>query len=194
MGNGKREVVLAGYDPRWPGMYEEERVLILRATGDRLIAIEHIGSTAIAGLSAKPIIDILAGVRRLSDADTGIEALRGIGYGYVPEYEAQLPERRYFRKGPEGARTHHLHIVEYGERLWRELLLFRDYLRAHPETATQYRDLKQGLVKRLGHDKRAYTEAKTTFVEGVLAEARVHLGTESSLRSRVETRSAGENR
>lgn len=165
-------VVMLEYDPRWPEEYLEEEGHIRGAMGASLVAVEHIGSTAVPRLAAKPIIDILAGVRRLIDAEGCIDALQGIGYEYVPEYEADLPDRRYFRKGSAGARTHHLHVVEHGGAFWRDHVLFRDYLRAHPERARQYEELKRDLAKRLGRDKHAYTDAKASFVRGVLAEAR----------------------
>ena len=94
----KRPVIIVDYDPRWPTIYSKEKDRILSVIGTRAVAIEHVGSTAIAGLGAKPIIDIMVAVRQLSDAKECIEPLRSIGYKYIPEYEKELPERRYFRK------------------------------------------------------------------------------------------------
>ena len=92
-------VIIVEYDPRWPTLYEEERERILRAVGDLVVAIEHVGSTAVPNLGGKPIIDIMPAVRRLEDAELCVEPLGGIGYEYVPEYNDIIPERRYFHKG-----------------------------------------------------------------------------------------------
>ena len=91
-------ITIAHYDPQWPILYEEEKARILGVIGDKVVAIEHIGSTAVPGLGAKPIIDITVAVRHLADAEKCIEPLQSVGYEYVPEYEVSIPERRYFRK------------------------------------------------------------------------------------------------
>lgn len=165
-------IVVEEYDPQWPRLYEEERARIMTAIGQTLVAIEHVGSTAVPGLAAKPIIDILAAVRLLVEARGHIEPLRLIGYEYVPEYEAEFPERRYFRKGPPEARTHHLHVVELASTFWERHLLFRDYLRAHPQDACQYAALKRELAARHGADREAYTDAKTAFITSIEKTAR----------------------
>jgi len=110
----KNPVTVADYDPRWPRIYEEEKARILNAIGNKVVAVEHVGSTAVPGLGAKPIIDTRIGTAHLSDAGDCIEPLRSIDYEYVPEYEASIPERHFFRKGPEGApnKHFHLHMVE----------------------------------------------------------------------------------
>jgi GrpB-like predicted nucleotidyltransferase (UPF0157 family) len=93
-------------------MFEEERGLIPRTAGDLIVAIEHIGSTAVPDLGGKPSIGIMPAVRSLVHAERCIEPLEGIGYEYVPEYNEVIPERRYFHQGPPQGRTHHLHVVE----------------------------------------------------------------------------------
>lgn len=160
-------VVIADYDPQWPILFEEEKGRILGVTGERVLAIEHIGSTAVPGLGAKPVIDIMVGVRRLADAKECVEPLRSIGYKYEPEAEAEIPERRYFDKGLPGARTHHLHMVEVSSDFWERHLLFRDYLRKHPGVAGQYYRLKKELAARYKTDRAGYTEAKTAFIRSV---------------------------
>jgi GrpB-like predicted nucleotidyltransferase (UPF0157 family)/protein associated with RNAse G/E len=169
----KNPVVIADYDPLWPAIYAEERDRILGATGDRLLAIEHVGSTAVPGLAAKPIIDIMVGISRLSDSSKCIMPLRSIGYEYVPEYEKEIPERRYFHRGPRGVpnKHFHLHMVEHTSDFWKRHLLFRDYLRAHPDVAQNYCQLKRELAKRYTSNRDAYTEAKTSFIESVVAQA-----------------------
>lgn len=152
-------------------MYEEESQRILNATGDLLVTIEHIGSTAVPGLAAKPIIDLMAAVRRLTDAEECIEPLQTVGYEYVAEYNEIMPERRYFRKGPPERRTHHLHIVEFTGDFWTRHLLFRDYLRAHPKEAQEYCRLKKDLSAKYRTDREGYTEAKASFIESVISKA-----------------------
>jgi len=164
-------VVIVEYDPQWPTLYEEEKDRILAVVGRVIVAVEHIGSTAVPGLGAKPIIDIMAAVPHLADAEQCIEPLETIGYEYVPEYNDIIPERRYFHKGPPEGRTHHLHIVELTSEFWERHLLFRDFLRTHPEEAQQYDLLKKELAVRFRSNREAYTDAKTSFIESVVAKA-----------------------
>ena len=165
-------VVIVDYDPQWPTLYEEERDRILAVVGDLVVAIEHVGSTAVPGLGGKPIIDIMPWVRSLADAERCIEPLEGIGYEYVPEYNDLLPERRYFHKGPPQGRTHHLHMVEQTGEFWDRHLLFRDWLRTHPQDAQEYYRLKKELAARFGRDREGFTDAKTPFIESIVARAR----------------------
>ncbi len=175
-----RSIVVADYDPQWPVRFARERDLILRACGPHaFIAIEHVGSTAVPRLGAKPIIDIMPGLRSLDDAPPLIAKLATIGYEYVPEYEqptppfdSGLPERRYCRKDANGERAFHLHMVETASEFWARHLLFRDYLRAHPEAAREYARLKRELAARFGADRVGYTNAKTGFITGIEAKAR----------------------
>ena len=164
-------VIIVEYNPQWPIMYEEEKAKILGAIGRKITAIEHIGSTAIPGLGAKPIIDIMVGVRRPAEAEECIEPLQIIGYEFVPPEKAGIPERRYFRKRALGMRTHHLHMVEIGGEFWETHLLFRNRLRANPSITKQYYVLKQRLAEQYGSDREGYTEAKTPFIQSVLAKA-----------------------
>lgn len=168
-------VLIVDYNPDWPRMFEVEKARILAAIGDRIAAIEHVGSTAVTGLGAKPIIDIMVGLNRLADARECIAPLEQVGYEYVPQYEVVMPERRYFRKGPPTARTHHVHMVETTSDFWERHLLFRDYLRSHPDVARQYFLLKKELAERYGSDREGYAEAKTAFIRSVEATARALL-------------------
>lgn len=164
-------ITIADYDPRWPALYEEEKARILAAIGEWLVDIQHVGSTAVPGLAAKPIIDIMPGIRSLTDAQHCIAALEALGYEYVPEYEAELPERRYFRKRATPY-SHHIHMVEATSDFWQRHLLFRDYLRAHPDAAAEYGELKRRLAARIGDDRVGYTEAKTEFIRSIEERAR----------------------
>ena len=164
-------VVLADYDPQWPERYQVEAARIRAAIAGWLEGIEHIGSTAVPNLAAKPIIDIAVGVRRLADAEHCIEPLERIGYAYQPRAEEMVPDRRVFRKGESAAREFHLHIVEARGPDWERWLLFRDYLRAHPEKAREYEQLKRALSS-CQRDNRAYTALKSAFIMAAVAEAR----------------------
>jgi len=168
-------VLLVDYDARWPVIFEKEKARIMEMIGDKVVAIEHVGSTAVPDLGAKPIIDMMIAVNHLSDAAECIEPLTSIGYEYVPEYEVSRPERRYFRKGPHDAsnRHFHLHMVERTSDFWERHILFRDYLRTHPEVAQEYCGLKKQLAEKHGLDREAYTEAKTSFIDSVVARARL---------------------
>jgi GrpB-like predicted nucleotidyltransferase (UPF0157 family) len=166
------EVVVVEYNPLWPLLFEEERARIQGIINPWLESVEHIGSTSVTGLGAKPVIDIMVGIRSLDDAPECIRRLETVGYEYVPKHEAILPERRYFHKGASThARTHHLHMVEKTNVFWQRHLLFRDYLRAHAETALEYYELKRALAERFRFDRGAYTDAKTSFIEAVVARA-----------------------
>lgn len=175
MGNNNMasgQVVIVEYDPRWPMMYEEEKARILDAIGHRLVALEHMGSTSVPGLAAKPIIDMMAAIDSLANVQECVTSLRGLGYEYVPEFEDTIPERRYFRKGPQGARTHHLHMVELKSEFWERQLLFRDYLRAHSDEARRYAELKKALAARYRNDRAGYQDAKTPYITSVEEKAR----------------------
>lgn len=164
-----RPVSVADYDPRWASMFEEARAEIMGRCGAAVVAVEHIGSTSVPGLAAKPIIDIMAGVESLDDARALVGPLAALGFEYVPK--SDFPGRRFFRRGLRGAGTHHLHVVELGGREWRRHLLLRDYLRAHPETAARYERLKRALAATHGPDRGAYTAAKTPFIDSVVERA-----------------------
>jgi GrpB-like predicted nucleotidyltransferase (UPF0157 family) len=153
-------------------MFEDEKARLMALVGEWVADIQHIGSTSVPGLGAKPVIDILIGVRSLADADAHcLQPIVSLGYEYVPAYEAGMPYRRFFRKNDaQGERTHHIHLVEIGGEFWERHLVFRDYLRAHPEAAKDYERLKRELAPRFtnGND---YAEAKTDFIRSVEAAA-----------------------
>jgi GrpB-like predicted nucleotidyltransferase (UPF0157 family) len=162
-------VVIVEYDPRWPVMFEEEKALLQKTIGGKVQVFEHMGSTAVPGLGAKPIIDIIAAVRRLEEAEACVEPLQALNYVYVPEFNTVIPERRFFRKVP---RTHHLHFTTAETEFWKRQLLFRDYLRLHPETAQEYFRLKVELAAKFGSDRDGYTNAKTEFIKSIEERAR----------------------
>ncbi len=157
-------VLLQPYDPTWPDQFAAEQKQIAAALGDRALAIEHIGSTSIPGLSAKPVVDILVAVKQLAEAVDCIAPLAKLGYTFIDH--PQNIQRRYFRKGMP--RTHHLHIVEAGRPEAVDHIAFRDALRRDPALRQQYADLKASLAERYPTNRAAYTEAKGEFIRHVL--------------------------
>jgi GrpB-like predicted nucleotidyltransferase (UPF0157 family) len=162
----KVRVVIVDYDPEWPRLFEEERRR-LRAALPRAGSIEHMGSTSVPGLGAKPIIDIMVGVRDRAEADMFQKRLEPAGYlDVTPE----PGETEWFYCLGRGTRQlyYHVHLVIEGSRHWRRQLAFRDKLRADPGLAAEYDALKRRLADYHGEDREGYTEAKTEFITGVL--------------------------
>jgi GrpB-like predicted nucleotidyltransferase (UPF0157 family) len=163
-------VEVVDYDQQWPQRYAEERDRIASVIGDAAVAIEHVGGTAVPGLPAKPVIDLMVGVADIERAGPAVAGLINLGYEYIPEFETQLPDRRYFRRGtPE---SHHVHMVPVSSDYWSDHLLFRDYLRTHPQAAEEYGKLKRGLAGRFHLDRGAYRAGKVPFIDTVVAAAR----------------------
>ncbi len=177
------EVEIVSYDPRWPALFAaEERELRNALPSGAFIAIEHAGSTAIPGVAAKPIIDIFVAVRSIPIArQTLVEPIKAIGYVYWEDNPN--PERMFFVKGmpPFGARrTHHVHLCEPSSEHWSRPLLFRDYLRRHPDRARAYVELKRDFAERFRDDREGYTAAKDGFVLDIVAKARNEIARASS--------------
>jgi GrpB-like predicted nucleotidyltransferase (UPF0157 family) len=167
------EVEIVDYDPRWTLSFDEEAKR-LRAVLDPalIVGLEHFGSTAIPGLSAKPIIDILIAVQSLTAAQaTFVEALRKLDYVHWADNPKK--DRMFFVKGmpPFGSkRSHHVHVTEPHGDMWQRLA-FRDYLRAHREEAETYERLKRRLAAEHQADREAYTDAKSAYIESVMRKA-----------------------
>lgn len=163
-----KNIYIVPYDPDWPTRFRREYEPLADVFRDEPAAIEHVGSTAVPGLGAKPIIDIMVGVSALKHVGERIAHLLALDYAYVPEYEVELPDRRYFRKPRAGPRSYHLHCVVRGGDFWRRHLAFRDYLRHNPDAARAYYELKIELAAEYRFDGVAYTEAKSGFIESIL--------------------------
>ncbi|MBF8299473.1 MAG: Glutamate-rich protein [Dehalococcoidia bacterium] len=163
-------IYIAPYDSRWPARFADERMAISEAITTWIEGgIEHVGSTAVPGLAAKPVIDIMAGVRNLVDSRAAFGPLAKLGYLYAP-YRTEV--MHWFCKPSEEHRTHHLHLVEYLSPRWKAVIGFRDYLRLHPETAREYEALKRALALRFSNDREAYTEAKSSFIDQIVSLTR----------------------
>jgi GrpB-like predicted nucleotidyltransferase (UPF0157 family) len=164
-------LVVRPYSEEWPNLFRAIREELLAVFSPLAVAIEHIGSTSVPGLAAKPVIDVLLGARSLTDIEANIAALGNHGYSYVPKYEREIPMRRYFVKSPAASLRIHLHAVEIGSSIWREHLAFRDALRSDPDLRSRYQSLKLRLAEEYADDKSAYTAAKGPFIQSVLAAA-----------------------
>lgn len=165
--NITEEVALVPYDPQWADRFEVEKQAISAALGDRVAAIHHIGSTAIPGLAAKPVIDIMLVVRQLADFVDCIAPLQKLGYSFI-DYPQNV-DRKFFRKGEP--RTHHLHIVAADNAELRDHLIFRDALRADTTLRDEYAALKYDLANRFKTDRAHYSDSKTQFVRSVIESA-----------------------
>jgi GrpB-like predicted nucleotidyltransferase (UPF0157 family) len=160
-------VSLAEYDPAWPAKFERERAQLAAAIGRWIEGgVDHVGSTAVPGLEAKPTIDILAGVESLESGRACFEPLGDLGYAYAPYLPADM---HWFCKPSPARREFHLHLVPVCSERYRDELAFRDLLRADPNLARAYVELKRSLAARFPADREAYTEGKTAFVARALA-------------------------
>ena len=167
------EIIIVEHNPDWKLFFtlEVERTYQV-LNPNSIVRIEHFGSTAIPGLAAKPIIDILIGVDSLVSAKQyAVAPLELLGYAFWRDNPD--PKRMFFVKGlpPNSPRTHHIHMVEPDSILW-ERLIFRDYLREHPKEAQRYEQLKYNLAKNYRSDREAYTAGKTKYIESVMQKAR----------------------
>ena len=163
-----RTIEVVEYNPLWPKRFESERDLLHRTLRDVAVEIHHIGSTAVPGLAAKPIIDILIEVTDLSALDSLDGEMEAIGY--EPKGEFGIPGRRYFRKGGD-ERTHHIHAFAQGDFNVTRHVAFRDYLRANPDVAREYGELKKRVALECQNDIDRYCDGKDAYINRVEAIA-----------------------
>lgn len=160
---GAMNVIVVAHDPRWARDFEREAEAIHAALDIPPIALHHIGSTAITGILAKPVVDLLGVVADLDGIDRRAATMRGLDYEVMGPYG--IDGRRYFRKsGADGRRTHHLHVFAAGSPQIERHLAFRDYLREHPSKAAEYSALKARLTAGGGASMDAYIEGKAPFI------------------------------
>ncbi len=158
-----REVVVVAPDPGWRKGFEAEAVRLSSVFGENLVEMHHIGSTAVPGLAAKPLIDMIPEVRDIRRVDALNEEMATLGYEAWGEYG--LPGRRLFTRVKNGERTHNVHVYATGNPEVERHLAFRDYMNAHPEEAHAYGRLKEGLARRFPTDFDAYMDGKDAFVK-----------------------------
>jgi len=164
------KITIAEYSSAWLQMFAEEKTRLQRILSISAV-VEHIGSTSVPGLAAKPIIDIMVGLADFTQADTLVLRVHSLGYEYVSQFEVEMPFRRYFRKDNEGVRTHQIHMVALNGEFWHRHLAFRDYLKAHPNVAAEYATLKRKLAEQDWQDVNDYANAKTEFIQSIEAQA-----------------------
>lgn len=156
---------LEQYDSNWPSKFESEKLIIEQALGSWISGgVEHVGSTAVYGLTAKPIIDIMVGIQDLEKAKECIKILQSIGYQYYP-YKPEI--MHWFCKPSVFKREYHLYLMESTGSEWKKRIAFRDYLRTHPEAAEEYVNLKKVLAEKFENDRELYTQSKTEFIEKI---------------------------
>lgn len=168
-------VVITEYDPEWVNLFNKEKELIEKLFKNVSLQIEHVGSTAVPGLAAKPIVDIMIGVDGFEIGRSLVKPLKDIGYHYVSELEKDMPERLFLFRGSSDGHSHHIHITQPTTDFWIDHILFRDYLCKYPSVAQAYGNLKMKLAQQHHTDRVAYGHAKTDFIEDVLAKARAEL-------------------
>jgi GrpB-like predicted nucleotidyltransferase (UPF0157 family) len=162
-------VRIVDYDPAWPELAAAELGRVGSALGEQAVRLEHVGSTAVPGLAAKPIIDLQLSVPDVERRERYVERLEGLGYLFVPAPES--PDYHFFAKPAERPRAYHLHVCEAGSEHESRHVALRDYLRAHPGDAARYEALKRRLVARHPEDRLAYIEGKDEFVATLEARA-----------------------
>ena len=166
----KRRVGVVSYNPNWKKMYKEESEKIKNILNDIIVDIHHIGSTAIPGIKAKPVIDVLVEVKNIEAVDQYNHKVEELGYEVMGEYG--IPKRRFFRKGGN-KRTHHIHIFQAGNEEIERHINFKEYLITHPDKAREYSKLKEKLVNKYTYDVENYINGKSDFIKEIDRKAKL---------------------
>lgn len=160
-----RRVEVVPHDPEWKKKYEKEASIVRSIFKKEILAIHHVGSTAIPGISAKPIIDILVEVNNIEKIDEFNKDM--IEQGYIPKGQSGIPNRRLFIKGSEELRISHIHVFQEEDTEIIRLLNFRDYMIAHPKEAQEYSQLKERLAREFPENIDGYIEGKDAFIKNI---------------------------
>ena len=167
LGLDRKNVKLSKYNPNWKKAFEAEKKAIEDTLEKELVDIEHIGSTAIPGMSAKPILDFMIAIDSVDHYEKFIVPLKELGYEFRRDNRS-TQEHVLFVKGAEDFRTHYLKLTQKDSEFWNEHILFRDYLINNPDIAKEYQELKEGLQKIHGSNRETYTEQKAEFIKKIL--------------------------
>lgn len=169
----REEIKIVPYNPEWPKLFEDEaESLRSKLPASLIMRIEHFGSTAVPGLAAKPVIDILVEVKSLDETQSEIAPLlEAEGYDYFWRTDVSPAYAWFIKRNAEGKRTHHIHMVEADSKLW-DRLYFRDYLKEFSDEARHYAELKRSLSEKYPNDRIKYTEGKTEFIISVTERAK----------------------
>lgn len=160
-------VKLEEYNSNWKEMYKEEEKRLKELLKDNIVEIMHVGSTSIEGLPAKPVIDIMITVKRLSDVEK-FKHLFTTELGYDLRDDGGVKDEYLVRKGNEDDRTHFIHIIEENSERYENFIYFKNYLESHPEKITEYRNLKEELSKKYSDDRKSYTASKNDFIQNII--------------------------
>lgn len=175
----QRKVILVPYDPTWRKLAQQEAERLKDALSIDVLEVHHIGSTAIPGIKAKPILDFVLVVRNLEELDRHTDEMESLGY--VAKGERGIPGRRFFTKDTNGTRSHHVHVFQENNSEIERHLIFRDYLLVHDDDAKEYEKLKEKLAARFPNRSGDYTEAKSDFIYKIVEKARRWKKQEQSL-------------
>jgi len=170
IGLENEKVKLSPYNPVWEKLYKKEEKILIPVIERYRLDIEHIGSTSILGAKAKPIIDIAVGVKNLKDGERLIKPLKKLGYEC--KHDASIEKRYFFTKGGENHTTHHLHIVKFNSKLWKNQIIFRDYLRKNKKIVKKYNELKEELAEKYKNDRKKYVAGKDKFIKSIIKKAK----------------------
>lgn len=169
LGLGRGNVELSKYHPGWKKAFEQAKKAIQKELGERVLGIEHIGSTAIPGMSAKPILDFMVAVDSIDNYEEYIMPLKKLGYEFRRDNRIRNPQEHVlFSKGPADFRTQYLKLTQKNSQFWKESILFRDYLITHSDIAKEYQQLKEKLQTDHSSNRKAYTEAKAEFIQSIV--------------------------
>jgi GrpB-like predicted nucleotidyltransferase (UPF0157 family) len=182
MGLRSGQVSIQDYTEEWLEAFEQEHDRLVAACGPLALAVEHVGSTSVPGLCAKPVIDIAIGVTDLLTGKECVAALSALGYEY--KGDAGIPGRHFFAKGSPEHRTHYVHVEPLNGVLWRNHILFRDYLRCHPDEVVAYGQLKRALAGKFSEDRDGYALGKHGYIESVIKTASQEYELDETGRSR----------
>ena len=167
LGLGKDNVELSKYHPGWKKAFEETKKAIQKELGNKVLGVEHIGSTAIPGMSAKPILDLMVAVNSIDNYEEYVTPLNKLGYEFRRDNRIRQ-DHILFSKGPANFRTQYLKLTQKSSQFWKESILFRDYTINHPDIAKEYQELKEKLQASHSSNREAYTEAKAGFIQRIL--------------------------
>ena len=171
LGLHKDKVSLVDYCPDWTQAFEQEKKNLQKILGNAALAIEHVGSTSIPGLSAKPILDVAVAVKNVKTLVKVMPILANAGYDILDSIEKC--GEVLARKGPPECRTHYIHVEVMDSIYWKNHIVFRDYLLKHPAYIEQYETLKKNIAKQFKEDRKKYTAAKDEFIRSVLKAAEI---------------------
>lgn len=171
LGLQRGTVRLAEYNPEWKQLFRKEQSLLKEALGNKFISVEHVGSTAIPGIKAKPVLDIMLAIADLDDWEQIQEPLAALGYKFRKDFRKEQ-QHILFVKGPEANRTHYLKVTELNSKFWTENILFRDFLVNNPKYRDEYGKTKEQLCKNHQDNRELYTKGKEEFIRRILELAK----------------------